>query len=190
MPLIIRRAHLPADLEALLPPMLSTFYSPPSCVPYAEALWGPAAPPAKALARERLLHENEVDPTVLWILCIDPDARLADYPDARFVDTGSNSSSGEKDTAESNSKGMVVGAIQWKFYPTWVEKIGAPWEINVDYFEGEDKEEAETLQRILPGNVNKTIAQYGPDGKGGEPHVRMLSIAPHALLTCQHCDRF
>ena len=182
MPLRIQTARVPEDLDAILPPMVSTFYSPPSCTPYAEALWGPPGPNALRVARRLFEHEAAEDPTAFWVKCVDPDARPEDFRDPRLGEEGAPKGAGGAAAGESG--GLVVGISQWKLYPTWVDKIAAPWDVQADYWEGaEDKAEAEKVLRVLPAHVASTIAKWAPAGKGGEPHVRSSCPLPSVLLS-------
>ena len=185
MPLLLQTATLPEDLDAILPPMVSTFYSPPSCTPYAEALWGPVGPGAMRVARRMFEHDAAEDPTAFMVKCVDTDARPEDFRDPRLepdggtggtATNGAGAPNGTNGAASGAGKGVVVGVSQWKLYPNWIDKIAAPWDLDIDYYEGEDKAEAEEALRVLPANVARSIAKFAPEGKSGEPHVRSSSL--------------
>ena len=180
MPLVISRANIPADLPAIIPPMISTFYSPPSCVPYAQALWGDPSPRAQRLARQRFDHEVVEDPTGFWLKCVDTDAKPGDFRAERFEPAGDTSNgvngdaNGAAKVAEGAHEGVVVGISHWKLYPQWIDKIAAPWDVNVDYYADDqpEKKQAEETLRTLPEITNRAGSKFAKDGQKGEPHVR------------------
>ena len=180
MPLILTRAFPPESLQALLPPMLSTFFSPPSPIPCAKALWCRPSPRSLALADARFRAEAATDPTALWLQVVDTDAAPAEFANPRLAGDD-RPEAGGRGTEKAGEECMVVGASLWHVYPTWVDAIAAPWGIQADYFEGEERAEAEAVLDALPANVNRAAERFEVDGKKGEPHVSMSTLESVSL---------
>jgi hypothetical protein len=65
--------------------------------------------------------------------------------------------------------GRVASAAEWKIYPNFVAKRLEAW--SVDYWNGEERVQAEEILDTLHRNVDESIAKFG---KGGEAHIRTI----------------
>ena len=69
--------------------------------------------------------------------------------------------------------GQLAAALQLKIYPNFVPTIIAPWELDVDHWEGAEREQAQQCWMELQGSVNEQIGRFG---EGGEAHLRRFGL--------------